>query len=120
MDQRVNDEKRRVRSPDFVFDIATKFGNDKQTTVRKLATCRRVSIRNIKTLCRRTWTLKKSLPGGSPHLLTREHENERVWTCEDFVWHGLLPLNGTAGLHCCHGQSAVRFHKWETKQQSKQ
>jgi hypothetical protein len=56
VDQRLNNAKRRVRSPDFVFEIAAKFGSDKQTTVRKLATSCRVSIRNIKTLCRRTWT----------------------------------------------------------------
>ncbi len=61
MDQRQNNGRRKVRSPDLVTEIAAKVETDRRTTIQKLAAAHGVCMRTIQlTLHEDSDLLKKS------------------------------------------------------------
>ncbi len=120
MDQRLNNGRRKVRSPDFVAEIAAEVEVDRGTTIQKLAAAHRVCMRMIQLTLHEDLDLSKKSARWIPKLLTCAHKEEMVLTCEEFLvmvrCHSMVMLESIVTME----ESAVSFLFPETKQQSKQ
>jgi histone-lysine N-methyltransferase SETMAR len=119
-DQRQNNGRRKVRSPDFVAEIAAKEDKDRRVTIRKLAAAHGVCMRTVQLTLHEDLDLSKKSARWVPKLLTNAHKEERIRTCEKF----LAMLRGRSlaflDLIVTMDESAVSFHTPESKMQSKQ
>ncbi len=84
-DQRQNNERRKVRSPDFVAEIAAEVDEDRRITIRKLAAGQGVCMRTIQLTLHEDLDLSKKSARWVPKLLTSAHKEERIQTCEKFL-----------------------------------
>jgi hypothetical protein len=84
-DQRQHNRRRKVRSPDFVAEIATEVEDDQRITIRKLAAAHGVCMRTIQLTLHEDLDLSKKSTRWVPKLLTSAHKEERIRTCEKFL-----------------------------------
>jgi hypothetical protein len=119
-DQRQHNGRRKVRSPDFIAEIAAKVEDDQRITIRKLAAAHGVCMQTIQLTLHEDLDLSKKSSRGVPNLLTSAHKEERIRTCEKFLamvrGRSLVMLDPIVTMD----ESAVSFHMSESKMQSKQ
>jgi hypothetical protein len=83
-DQRQNNGRRKVRSPDFIAEIAAEVEDDRRITIQKLTATHGVCKRTIQLTLHEDLDLSKKSARWVPKLLTSAHKEERIRTRKKF------------------------------------
>jgi histone-lysine N-methyltransferase SETMAR len=119
-DQRQNNGRRKVRSPDFVAEITAEVEDDRRITIRKLAAAHGVCMRTIQLTLHEDLDLSKKSARWVPKLLTSAHKKERIRTCEKLLASVRGRSMAMLDSRVTMDESAVSFYTPEFKMQSKQ
>jgi hypothetical protein len=119
-DQRRNNGRRKVISPNFIAEITAEVEVDQRITIRKLAAAHGVCMQTIQLTVHEDLDLSKKSARWVPKLLTSGHKEERIRTCKKFL--AMIRGRSIAMLDSIvtMDESAVSFHTPESKMQSKQ
>ena len=119
-DQRPQNPKKTVRTPDIVASVAAAVENNRRLNIRKLAQKTHVSYGTIHNILHKDLGMSKKSARWVPKLLTEDQKRERARISQEFLELVEREEEEVLGKILTIDESMVSLHTPETKRQSMQ